>query len=138
MCDDHPDVPAVARVQGETDSFGCEMHDLCQACLDELRAEIRTQRMKPMPNVTGAQPMSAGKFLDANFAAGDGETAADRAIRIAEIAATAKAAKLLAAQNCPADLIEWGMRHNIPTFAETTWQAGFLAGMRAAMLDETP
>jgi hypothetical protein len=22
MCDDHPDRPAVARVQGETDSFG--------------------------------------------------------------------------------------------------------------------
>ena len=25
MCDEHPDRPAVARVQGETDSFGCEM-----------------------------------------------------------------------------------------------------------------
>jgi len=32
-CDNHPDVDAVARVQGETDSFGCEMHDLCADCL---------------------------------------------------------------------------------------------------------
>lgn len=38
MCDEHPDRPAVARMQGETDSFGSEMHDLCQECLDEWRA----------------------------------------------------------------------------------------------------
>ena len=37
MCDDHPDRKAVARVQGETDSFGCEMYDLCQECIDEMR-----------------------------------------------------------------------------------------------------
>ena len=37
MCDDHPDRPAVARVQGETDSFGSEMHDLCSECLKEFR-----------------------------------------------------------------------------------------------------
>lgn len=35
MCDTHPDRPAVWRMQGETDSFGSEMHDLCQECLDE-------------------------------------------------------------------------------------------------------
>lgn len=38
MCDNHPDQPAFARIQGETDSFGCEMEDLCQQCLDERRA----------------------------------------------------------------------------------------------------
>jgi hypothetical protein len=38
MCDDHPDRPAVGRVQGETDSFGSEMHDLCQECIDAHRA----------------------------------------------------------------------------------------------------
>lgn len=38
MCDDHPDRPAVARVQGETDSFGAEYIDMCQECLDEHRA----------------------------------------------------------------------------------------------------
>lgn len=38
MCDIHPDQPAFARIQGETDSFGCEMEDLCQQCLDERRA----------------------------------------------------------------------------------------------------
>lgn len=47
MCDVHPDRSAVARVQGETDSFGCEMHDCCQECMDEIRsyensAEART------------------------------------------------------------------------------------------------
>ncbi|MGY7975507.1 hypothetical protein L1Q33_25460, partial [Klebsiella pneumoniae] len=34
-CDEHPDRLAVRRVQGETDSFGCEYHDMCQECLDE-------------------------------------------------------------------------------------------------------
>ena len=38
MCDDHPERKAVARIQGETDSFGCEYLDLCQECLDGIRA----------------------------------------------------------------------------------------------------
>lgn len=38
-CDDHPDRPAVKRIQGETDSFGCEMIDVCQECLDKYRSE---------------------------------------------------------------------------------------------------
>lgn len=38
MCDDHPDRPAVVRLQGETDSMGCEMHDLCAECLEADRA----------------------------------------------------------------------------------------------------
>lgn len=38
MCDRHSDRPAVARIQGETDSFGSEMNDMCQECLDEHRA----------------------------------------------------------------------------------------------------
>lgn len=37
-CDEHPDRPAVRRVQGETDSFGCEMTDMCQQCYDEYIA----------------------------------------------------------------------------------------------------
>jgi hypothetical protein len=40
MCDDHPEVPAVARMQGETDSFGSEMHDLCQACVDQWKQQV--------------------------------------------------------------------------------------------------
>jgi len=31
-CDYHDDRPAVCRIQGETDSFGSEMHDLCAEC----------------------------------------------------------------------------------------------------------
>lgn len=42
MCDRHQDRPAVARIQGETDSFGCEMTDCCQECVDEIRAYARS------------------------------------------------------------------------------------------------
>lgn len=35
VCDDHLDRPAVIRIQGETDSFGCEYLYMCQECLDE-------------------------------------------------------------------------------------------------------
>lgn len=37
-CDHHEDRDAVARIQGETDSFGCEYCLMCQECLDEYRA----------------------------------------------------------------------------------------------------
>lgn len=37
-CDDHSDRDAVARIQGETDSFGCEMIDMCAECLAEHRS----------------------------------------------------------------------------------------------------
>ncbi len=40
-CDDHPERPAAGRLQGETDSMGSEMHDLCQECLDKARAAAR-------------------------------------------------------------------------------------------------
>lgn len=40
-CDQHPDRPAVVRVQGETDSFGCEMIDMCEEC---RQADIEEQR----------------------------------------------------------------------------------------------
>lgn len=41
-CDLHPDRPAVARIQGETDSFGSEMNDMCAECLAEHRAYLRS------------------------------------------------------------------------------------------------
>lgn len=47
VCDDHPGRPASHRVQGETDSFGSELHDLCLECYEKhkvanaaYRAEI--------------------------------------------------------------------------------------------------
>src|SRR5579862_9487643 len=43
MCDCHPDRLAVARVQGETDSFGCEMIDMCEDCVAAYREECRTE-----------------------------------------------------------------------------------------------
>jgi hypothetical protein len=36
MCDDHPDRPAVVRIQGEAEAFGAKMLDVCQECLDDL------------------------------------------------------------------------------------------------------
>ncbi len=42
-CDYHDDRPAVARIQGETDSMGCEMIDLCEECLREHRESIRSE-----------------------------------------------------------------------------------------------
>lgn len=36
-CDQHPNKAAVIRVQGETDSFGCEMIDMCQECFEAYR-----------------------------------------------------------------------------------------------------
>jgi hypothetical protein len=36
-CDEHQDRAAIARIQGETDSFGSEMLDVCQECLDAIR-----------------------------------------------------------------------------------------------------
>lgn len=41
-CDVHPDRPAVARIQGETDSMGCEMSDCCRECVDEIRTYARS------------------------------------------------------------------------------------------------
>lgn len=42
MCDVHPDRPAVARIQGETDSMGCELMDCCQECAAEIRDYARS------------------------------------------------------------------------------------------------
>ena len=36
-CDTHPDRDAIRRIQGETDSFGCEYIDMCQECLGKVR-----------------------------------------------------------------------------------------------------
>lgn len=41
MCDDHPDRLAVKRIQGETDSMGCEAADMCQECLDKYREAVK-------------------------------------------------------------------------------------------------
>jgi hypothetical protein len=43
MCDEHPDRKATHRVQGETDSFGSEMHDMCDECFAAYKAEIASE-----------------------------------------------------------------------------------------------
>jgi hypothetical protein len=42
MCDDHPDRIATHRVQGETDSFGSELIDMCEQCHDEYVKAVAT------------------------------------------------------------------------------------------------
>lgn len=44
MCDEHPDRPAIARIQGETDSFGAELHDMCAECVAEYRSHTNDGR----------------------------------------------------------------------------------------------
>lgn len=62
MCDQHQDRPAVVRLQGETDSFGCEMHDLCRECADAERdaepdvgecdwCKAKEQRLRPRRDI---------------------------------------------------------------------------------------
>lgn len=78
--------------------------------------------------------MKSSDFVERIFGQAMGEADAEKLLTSAQRHADALAAKILAARECPADLIEWGRVHNIPTFAEVTWQAGFLAGMRAAAM----
>ena len=40
-CDNHESRIAIVRLQGETDSFGCEYHYLCESCLDEYDKESK-------------------------------------------------------------------------------------------------
>ena len=44
MCDVHPEKPAIARIQGETDSMGAELIDCCRECAEKVRsqAELHT------------------------------------------------------------------------------------------------
>lgn len=45
MCDSHPTVLAVARVQGETDSFGAEFHDVCEECRAQFHKNVIEHRV---------------------------------------------------------------------------------------------
>lgn len=44
VCDNHPEVVATHRVQGETDSFGSELHDLCGECYEEHKSSLAAYR----------------------------------------------------------------------------------------------
>lgn len=41
QCDDCSENVASVRIQGETDSFGCKMIDLCDACYEAYAASIK-------------------------------------------------------------------------------------------------
>ena len=43
-CDDHTDRPAVVRIQGETDSFGSELMDMCQECYDKYKQYLEEHK----------------------------------------------------------------------------------------------
>jgi hypothetical protein len=44
VCDEHPERSATVRIQGETDSFGAEFHDVCAECAAEMRAHAAADR----------------------------------------------------------------------------------------------
>ena len=88
----------------------------------------------PDPAVAMTDNMRRG-ILDM-LHAGTGADDAKLELDIAQRRAEQKAATLLAASQCPPDLIEWGRMHNIPEFAAFTWMAGFAAGMRVANLKD--
>ena len=46
-CDDHTGRLATHRVQGETDSFGSEMIDMCDECFENYRKEIEAHQNDP-------------------------------------------------------------------------------------------
>lgn len=54
--------------------------------------------------------------------------------RAAAERAEALAMAVIAQQECPDDLVQFGKNHGIPLFAEMTWHSGFEAGVRWAML----
>lgn len=43
-CDTHPGRPAAHRVQGETDSFGAELNDMCLECYEEHKVAMAAYR----------------------------------------------------------------------------------------------
>lgn len=45
-CDCHPERDAVANIQGETDSFGCETLFCCQECVDEISTYNRSEEAR--------------------------------------------------------------------------------------------
>jgi hypothetical protein len=66
-----------------------------------------------------------------------GERDAEAALRLATRRSDARAAEILAARECPADILQWGRQHGIEEFARITWQNGFQAGMRMAMMPKS-
>jgi hypothetical protein len=60
MCDMHPDRLAVARIQGETDSMGSEMNDMCQECVTNFHDHKKKARIGKCDwcksNVTDLRP----------------------------------------------------------------------------------
>lgn len=58
----------------------------------------------------------------------------DRAQAVADTAALAA----LALAACPADIRDFGTRHNIPHFAELLWRDAFMAGWRQALAAYPP
>ena len=59
MCDMHEDRPAVKRIQGETDSFGCEYVLMCSECYDEHR-KYREEQFKQEERCDWCATMKTG------------------------------------------------------------------------------
>ena len=60
-CDTHSDVPATHRVQGETDSFGSELNDMCAACFAAHQVAMTAYREE---QATGCCDWCRGHAVD--------------------------------------------------------------------------
>lgn len=49
MWDDHQDQPATHRVQGETDSFGSELIDMCDECHAQYKTKMAETAVERAP-----------------------------------------------------------------------------------------
>lgn len=77
VCDRHPDRPAVARIQGETDSFGAELNDLCRECLEADRAYARSPEAR-----SGTCDWCKGEATDLSWRRDHEEGPAGRVYRV--------------------------------------------------------
>ena len=90
--------------------------------------------MSRQSKIEGQRAMEALVGQPETLAAIEGSNEAEKAIRIAKAHADAMALRVIAEMECPDDLKRWGVQNKIPTFAEVTWQAGFVQGWRMALV----
>lgn len=90
--------------------------------------------MSMQAKIEGQREMEALFSKPETQAAFDGSAEAEKAIRIAKAHADAMALRYIAECECPDDLKQWAINNKIPTFAEVTWQAGFVQGWRMSLV----
>ena len=68
MCDEHPDVAAYKRVQGETDSFGYEACDMCQECYETYLKGLENPEPGYCDQCGTHEPLKPFRYVDEGVA----------------------------------------------------------------------